>query len=97
MRKLSELYKTVLVAIETTRSVGICMAISKLGYNDINNEEYEVLLNDLKSNKPKPYNQWYNHYDKFSLVGGYWWDKFSKEPRIKYLKARIADLEGRGE
>jgi len=96
MRTLSQLYKILLHRIKDTSNSGICSVIAQISNDyEIDVEEYYKLYEDFLVNKPTLYNKWSEYY--YERSDNYWWDKFSKEPRIKYLKARIADLEGRGE
>lgn len=98
MRKLSELYKHLLVAykksIKNDHYSGLCHRIKMLLYDcEISHEERIILIEDFNDKfdqvNDNSYKKIILKYGLFSKASNYWWDPNDSKSRIKFIEMLI--------
>jgi hypothetical protein len=88
MRSIKELLEVMLEHQDKFRD-GLCMwGLKLLTSNIVTQNEYRVILNYIKGNKPKWYSSTSTFYEVFSQ-SAYYWECNNIEPRIEWIKKHI--------
>lgn len=85
--KISKLLKLLKQEFNTySHHAGLCSAVAGM---HLNRKEYELLHNYLKKNRPLTKNVLVGIILRLNQDGVYWWARYKKEPRNKWLDKHI--------